>query len=247
MCKSRVIFCWLFIVANINTVQGFSQTKRNDYCACKEGGMIPSSADVHPDSLYTTYSENETGLVITIFNTTKDTVNIFNSYLRPSLLSSKYLHRINSKRRIYKISFLPLVPYLFTKYSDVITGESITGSHQIVYDFFKLPPGTSQEITLLYQDLFRNKNSSKNVSKDYDVKSLHKYSKGLPQDFCTAHKLKGKYSLQFEFAVYKSVSILCEQSAYYLREQEFDKQSKDFRVLTSPVELNNLHYPLVNK
>jgi len=244
MCNLRIFICGLLCTT---TSFAFTQINRTGYCICSESDKISSNSKVYPDSLYTMYSEEVTGLVVTIINTTKDTLYVFNSYLQPSLLSSKYLHRINSKDKLYKISFLPLVPYMFTKYSDVITDEPIVGNHQIVYDFFKLLPSTSQEIKMSYDNLFKRKGSAKNVSMDYDVKTLHKYSKGLPQKFCTAGKLKGKYNLQIEFAVYKSVSLLCEESAYYVQEQAFEKQSKDFKILTASVEMNSYKYPLLSK
>jgi len=231
----------------ITTSFAFAQTSRTEYCACKEADEIQEITKVFPDSLYTNYSLDATGFVITLINTTKDTLYVFNSYIEPSFLGSKYLHRINAKDKLYKVSFLPLVPYVFTKYSDVITDEPIIGNHQIVYNFFKLPPSTNQKIKLSYNDLFKSKNSVKNVSKDYDVKTLHKYSKRLSLKFCTTSNLKGKYNLQFEFAVYKAIDLLCEQSAYYLREQVFDKQSKDFKILIVPVELGNYEYPLLSK
>ena len=127
----------------------------------------------------------------------------------------------------------------------MISDNPVTGNHQIVYDFFKLLPGSKQDVYLPYQELFKNKEYKDNAIKDFNVKSLHKYTKKLPKKFCTTAKLKGRYTLLFEFAVYKDVSLLCTQSAYYLQEYNFDQQAKDFEILSVPITLKKYSYPLL--
>jgi hypothetical protein len=172
--------------------------------------------------------------------------NSFNSYFQRQFLASKYLHRINLGSRSYKVSFLPIVPHVFTKYSDnvITTDEAIMSNHQIVYDFIKLSPKSSKVIEFKYSDLFENKNKMNNVSKDYNIKLLNKNS-NTPTKFYTTSKLSGKYNFSFEFAVYKSVSLLCKQAAYYMQEYAFDKQSINFKVLTLPVKVNSRDYLLL--
>jgi len=223
-----------------------AQSKRGDYCSCKEADKLNNTVNYYPDSLYAIYKEDTAAITITIINTTKDTLYIFNSYLQQQFISSKYIHRIDLHKRLYKVSFLPIVPYVFTKYSDVIITKdaAIIGNHQVVYDFFKLPPNSNQEIELKYQQLFNSRNKNNNASKDYDVKKLNKNSK-ISTNFYTTNKLTGKYNLIFEFAVYKSVDLLCKQSAYYLQEYKFDKQSKNFKILIVPVKVRKYHYPLI--
>ena len=223
-----------------------AQSKRSEYCSCKEASRLNDTANYYPDSLYAIYKDDTSAIRLTIINTTKDTLYMFNSYLYEQFLGSKYLHRIDLNKKQYKVSLLPLVPYVYTKYSDVvvISDEAIIGNHQIVYDFFKLPPNSTQEIEFKYRDLFKNKNKSNNVSKDYNVKLLNKNSK-ISKSFYTTSKLAGKYNLTFEFAVYKSVDLLCKQTAYYLQEYKIDKQSKNFKILSVPIKLSKYNYPLL--
>jgi hypothetical protein len=234
-----IFFLMLPLVVN-------AQSKRGEYCSCKEAIELNNPANYYPDSLYVTYHQDTATITVNIINTTKDTLYIFNSYFQSQFLNSKYLHRIIQQKKTYKVSFLPIIPYVFTKYSDVVvtTDEALIGNHQVVYDFYKLPPNSSQQIEFSYQELFKNRNKSNNVSKDYDVKKLNKNSRPS-QSFYTTSKLKGKYHFEFEFAVYKSVYLLCNQTAYYLQEYKFDKQSKDFKVITVPAKINFYSYSLL--
>lgn len=233
----------LFFCLSISlSVFSFAQVQRGEYCSCIKASPLKEQSKYYQDSVYSTYQEDTTGITISIINTTRDTLYVFKSYLEKEFLSSKYLHRINRKEKKYKLSLLPLVPHVFTKYSDIITEEPIVGNQQIVYDFFKLPPNSVQSVFLSYKDLFRGKGSRNNVTKDYDVKLLHKYTKKVPQKPCTVKKIKDKYSFEIEFAVYKSVNLLCNEAAYFLQEIEFDKQSKDFKVLTVGVAMKNYNY-----
>ncbi len=214
-----------------------AQNKRGGYCSCNEAKPIIGK-NYFADSLYAVSKENATSIAVNLINTSKDTLFIFSSYLQKQFLSSRYLHRVDLLNKIYKISFLPIVPYVFTKYSDavVMNDNAIIGNHQIVYDFFKLPPNSSQHLEFSDQQLFSSKSEKNNASKDFDTKKLNKYSK-KPQTFYTTSTLKGKY--EFEFAVYKSVDLLCNEHAYYLQESGFDKRSKSFNVLTVPAKIKH--------
>jgi hypothetical protein len=91
---------------------------------------ISPTSNRQTDSLYISYDENANGLTFSVINTTEDTVYLFSSYLPALYHSSKYLHRIDkrSKVNIYRISFLPLIPFLSTKPNDRL----IVGSNRIV-------------------------------------------------------------------------------------------------------------------
>ena len=63
--------------------------------------------------------------------------------------------------------------------------------------------------------------------------------------FITTSKLRGKYNLKYDFAIYKDVSLLCGKNSYYFDEFNFDKQSKSFKILTVPIiEDKHLLFPL---
>lgn len=244
MKASHIIFL-LASFCHWNAGNAYAQIARTEYCKCRAASKPLDGFNLYGDSLYSTYDADSSGITVSIYNTTKDTLYIFNSYIQNQIAGSKYIHRVDTKNRVYKVSFLPLVPYVFTTYSDVITADPVIGHQQVVYDFFKLPPNSQQDIRLSYSDLFKNRNYKNNVMKDFDVKKLHKYTKKLPQKFYTTTGLKGKYKLQLEFAVYKSVNLLCNQSAYYMQEFDFDQQAKDFKILAVPITVQHYNYTLL--
>ncbi len=77
----------------------------NNHCDNSEGVKINYPHEFISDSLYVSYSESAGGLKLKIINTTNQTVYLFSSYFQESDHSSKYLHRINKKTKLYKIAF----------------------------------------------------------------------------------------------------------------------------------------------
>lgn len=206
---------------------------RISYCSCEKVGIsISTLSNYSNDSLFASSSSDSFSTHITFFNKSVDTVYLFNSYLQQSFLSSKYLHRIDFVNREYKISFLPLVPFLFTEYSDLLqTKNAIVGRNQVVYNFYKLLPQTSYSLTLPYQDLFLTNIKQRLAVKDFNVKSLNKFNNKVKFKAASLDKVPTQFSYYFEFAFYKSVSFLCDKSAYYIQEYQFDKQAKEFEVI----------------
>ncbi|MET3981623.1 hypothetical protein ABIB62_004239 [Mucilaginibacter sp. UYP25] len=222
-----IITCCLFI-----TFEAFAQNEGPDYCHCRVASskiLVKNNPD---KGFYAKIRKKESNLKISFYNPTVDTLYLFSSYLQHQFISSKYIHRIDRKHKIYKISFLPLVPRLYVKYSDnVINDNAIVSQNQVVYNFIKFPPLTKIDIELPYDTLFSHSKEIDNVSEDYNVKSLNKYSKSIPFKPYTFDLFKSNYQLNFEFAIYKSVNLLCNEKAFYLQEAAFDQQSKSFQTI----------------
>ena len=211
-----------------------SQVKRVNYCECKTASSLLTGEAKYPDSVFAAIN-NDTGYYyIKVFNTTSDTIFLFSSYLQQQFFNSKYLHRGNPKNKEYKISFLPIIPYLFTKYSDVIaTSNIIVRSQQVVYDFIKMQPDSYFEVSVPIKDAFK---IDKGIS-DFNPKSMNKFDYKTKFKTIDLKKYHDKnYKLFFELAWYKNVSILCRQLDYYLNENEFNTQAKNFTILRVPVK-----------
>jgi hypothetical protein len=114
---------------------------------------------------------------------------------------------------------------------------------QILYNFIKMSPQTYYDMELQYDQLFKNVSQKDNVTCDFKAEEKNKFD-GIKFKSLSVNKLTGKYSLFFDLAVYDQVDLLCEQSAYYLKEFEFDKQAKSFHTLRVPVEIQNYKHPL---
>lgn len=235
--KNIKVKYYLLLIGLLWAGLSFSQVDGTGYCSCKTAPYykVKAKSGLHKVYAITGYDTNN--IIVSIINPTKDTLFLFNSYLQPQFYASQHLHRVDLKERIYKISFLPLVSNLFVKYADNITDDLIIGQNQVVYDFIKLPPDSKADIRIDDEHLLSYTNQKNNVSDDYNVKKLHKYSKTPPTKFRTINILKTNFKTEFEFALYKSVSLLCNQAAFYTKEYEFDKQSKEFTILTAPFKI----------
>ena len=215
------------------------------YCENIEGIKIVDSDGFVSDSIYVSYSENASGIDFRIINTTNKTVYLLSSYFPELYHPSEYLHRVNEKDQIYKVSFLPLLPYLSTVSTDklILGSNRVISKGQVLYDFIKLTPQTYHELSISYDVLFKNIGDKNSLICDYDPNENSKFGK-IKFKYSNADKLKGKYKLHFEFAIYDQVDLLCEKSAYYLKEFEFDERAKAFKRLSLPVELSNYKHPI---
>jgi hypothetical protein len=208
---------------------------------------ISPTSNRQTDSLYISYDENVSGLTFSVINTTEDTVYLFSSYLPALYHSSKYLHRIDkgSKVNIYRISFLPLIPFLSTKPNDrlIVGSNRIVEKTQVLYNFVRILPGSFYEINMAYSDLFKDINQKGNLVCDFDANEADKFT-AIKFKTLSADQLKGKYQVCFEFAVYHNIDLRCNQSAYYLKEEEFNKQAKAFEKIIVPVKMKHFSHRL---
>jgi hypothetical protein len=127
-----------FILFYISFISSSAQYKRGTYCSCEiKGTKITNYLKESTVNLDSHHSENNINLKIT--NNTKDTIFIFKSYFDADISTSNYIFRYNKKNNIVNVSYVPLLPYLFTKYSDRLTFEDrIIKDHQVVFFFFKI-------------------------------------------------------------------------------------------------------------
>lgn len=179
--------------------------------------------------VYATSDRKTDGIEISINNTTKDTIYLFSSYLKDVFYRSRYLNRVDKKRKINKLSLLPLPPFISTKYADNIVGgeNALVCQNQILYHFIVIPPNLSHKVLLPNDIMTVNK-----VTKDFDLTSLHLFSKlkfkVTNLDGLKKMKLVPKI---IEFAIYRDIKMLCNEKAYYLNIRDFDIASKNYEII----------------
>lgn len=225
--KLKVIYTGLIFLVVIKL---HSQTIR--YCECKNADTFNVSKFPFKETSIHVL-EDSINFNIKIINTSFDTVYLFSSYFGNFFYGSEYIHRVDKKNKIIKVSFTPLIPYLFTKYSDVIQADNAIVSHnQVVYDFIKMQPG-SQYVFQIPKFILLNKRIGVD---DFDIYSLNKFMTNFHfrKTKISKRKIK-KYKMVVEVALYKNVSFLCFESNYYLKELEFDKETKLFYIISSPI------------
>lgn len=193
----------------------------------KEIKQIDNSIKSNDSIFGTIKGEGET-IELCLYNKHTDTVYLLSSYFNEELIRSKYLHRINKKEKKYKVSFLPIRPFLGLKRPDVIVlGENrIIKQNQVLYSFIDLPPNT-----MLCLKLNLKTDDVQEYVKDVNLKKIGRYDK---LRFKAINKKPKGLTNHFEFAVYFNTSLLKDYNAYYLKEFEFNKQAQNYILLDIP-------------
>ncbi|MCR5569069.1 MAG: hypothetical protein K6G31_07325 [Paludibacteraceae bacterium] len=174
------------------------------------------------DSLSIDVKEQDTCWIISLQNTSKDTVYIFDSYFRNnySNTNSPLLYRYNKGKKECSVNFFPIVPYLTPNQSDVLVHgiNSFGYIGQYSYNFTKLGPNDKIRI-------FIRKKHIEWAYKDVDYKKYSKYS--FDFEFKKT-KLPKRYKLVSKFAIYKDVSIFHSKDDFYYNEQLFNEQALSY-------------------
>jgi len=190
------------------------------------------------DNFHINYTEINDTIIFEFHNNTNDTKYLFSTYFFDDYLFSKYIQRINKKHKTYTISFVPLIPYLTNYLSDrIILGEDkIISVGQNLYHFITIKPGKTYTLKLPEKTIFLNANKKHNSVNYFKFKNIknHKIKK------YTLKKLRGKYQLFFEFAIYDKIELLQSKNAdiksYY--------QSRNYETFNVPVFIKNYKLPL---
>jgi hypothetical protein len=156
------------------------------------------------DSLEVLIKQNDKEVEIQIINLKTDTVYLFSTYFDSIYYASISLHRLSKKEGVYKISFLPLVPYLNVKRSDLLKynyKDRVRGN-EATYEFITLSPKDTSKLIYPLEYLYFDK-----IVKEFDLKDLKTgYTPNIFEypnkiKYCKSKGLK-KYPLIFEFALY---------------------------------------------
>jgi hypothetical protein len=194
------------------------------------------------DSMYIRFIEEKNdNFEFEIVNKTKDSLYLFDSYLfdrdkriitsdkaNKEIQQSIYLHRYDKKTKQCKLSFLPLLPYLSTHYTDFILGRNkVAYKGQVLYHFMAIPPNSSNTI-LISKSAF--------YSEDY-VKEV--YPQKIPKFEHNIKFRKSKHkkcdAVIVEFALYKNIDLLISKDIYYFDEFNFNEQALSYTVLSVTV------------
>lgn len=220
-----------FLLVSLIIYQIDAQEERGSYCKSEtKGTEISNKANTNEVVLSANYLKDTISIKIT--NNTTDTIYIFKSYFDNNISISPYLYRFDRKKNEVNISFLPLIPYLYTKYSDkIIIQDRIIKAYQTVYDFYKILPFHEYSFNVKSLD-FKN---SKEFIKDFDVYSLNKFQ---PIKKFKREKLKKKNTPEFivNIAYYSDIKNICNSNSYFLDELKFNEDAKKFKIIKSQLK-----------
>ncbi|MBL0079672.1 MAG: hypothetical protein IPP53_11365 [Bacteroidetes bacterium] len=114
------------------------------------------------DSINTQITIDSFGYNFIIENVTQDTLYIFSSYIDDKIIKTDDLKRISKRNDTLIISFLPLIPFVFTSKSDnLILNPSVFDKHQIVYEFKMVLPNSKIKLVLPKEILIPETQNSK--------------------------------------------------------------------------------------
>lgn len=212
-----------------------AQTKHYDYKIIHDDGAKVLNIDfiinyddiLFKDTLYTKFNDSDENFYsIKFFNTSSDTIYLFDSYFNDNYIMSEYLHRYDKKSGLCKISLLPLLPYLDLAQTDrVIIGENrIISRFQVLYNFKKILPfcGTEYKIR---KDVF-----DVEYVKDFNMKNTSSTKK---IKFKKIEKVNCKKRI-IEFAFYYNIDFLDKNIFYY--PQIFDIHVKNYEILSIEID-----------
>lgn len=194
-------------------------------------GYVSGSVKVENDSL-----------LVEIMNNSDSTVFVFDAYLTPDIVRSKYLRRYNEAYNECFLSFLPIVPFLGPGYNDkLILGENrIINKNQTRYSFTEIVGGGTavfkNPLSVIYSTDFVDYFNPRDI-KPYVLRfQVFQHMPVFPSE------------ITLQLAVYKDISILTKNnySGYYDNEYQFYKQAYDYSVLSIPLFLHRNDYPNEN-
>jgi hypothetical protein len=176
------------------------------------------------NSLVKLVDSSECYYTIFLYNTTEDTLYLFDSYFEEDLVYSIYLHRYNTTEQKCKISFLPIHYYLTYQRSDVlIVGKKrINSQFQILYNFTSIYPNHYTKISIP-KDVF-----DYDYIDDYDTQMLSKFIKPIFKKCISPYNCLYR---TIEFALYKNIRKL-NYNAFYYDEYNFDKNVNLYEIIT---------------
>jgi hypothetical protein len=202
MIKQKII---LFILFILNTVFLFSQE-------IYDINKINDTSDYPIDSIFCYLNKIDTQYVkIKIINNTPDTYYLFSTYLTNNYITNTYLHRIDSSKKTYKLSFAPLIPYLTCEecetanYIDGEKEEKILSPTRNKIEFIELKAHHEFIFSLKAQNIL-----TRSVVVNFDIKKYKDYTRtALIQSKRTFDNFK-YYDVIIEFALYKTIKEIKE-------------------------------------
>lgn len=214
-------------------------------CSCSTGNYeVFENSDKESDNIglnisYGVSLNNDT-LKLCLTNIGEKPVFLFDSYLndyefRMKILEGDAIYRYNSDEDIFKLSFLPLLPYLSYHRGDLIAiGERrITrGLGNTVYSFRPIGVNETICINLPFEEPRMDR-----WQKDIDVKQFNKWDMKDRMKFEQSDHCLNKTDspeVFFEIAIYNDTVSLNEYD-YYLHEYDFNNKIKKFKTLQIPL------------
>lgn len=183
--------------------------------------------------------EKSDSVKFVLYNDNEHPLWLFDSYLDPRygkvLFQSQYLHRLERKTNQFKLSFLPITPWLFIKYSDLIIRDerTIRSVGQVLYHFRQIMGKDSMTISIPKEAFL-----CKEYVIDKPLVKYHNYDSVRRVKFRTTTRSPQQPYRTVEFAMYRSLEGINETN-YYFHEGIFDDAVKGYDVLAVTIRIDS--------
>lgn len=190
-------------------------------------------------SISVSLKEESDSVKFVLYNNTKQPFWLFDSYLDPKygdvLFQSQYLHRFDRKTDQFKLSFLPITPWLSFRYSDLVVRNEKTISYpgQVIYHFRQMPGKDYIEIAIPKEAF-----SCEEYVIDKPLVEYHKYDLANRVKFRTTARSPQQPYRTVEFAVYQSLEGINE-NFYYFNEGVFDDAVRGYDILSVTIRTDS--------
>lgn len=229
--------CSMFKCIILTIVGVLCSCIRCNYDGFKEKYVENDSLDISIS--YILSMSNDT-LDLCLTNIGNEEVFLFDSYLNDyefsmGILEGDAIYRYNSDRNTFLLSFLPLLPFLSSRYGDLIVlgNRRITrGLGNTIYSF--RPIGVNETICL---HLPFAKPRIDKWQKDIDVKKFNKWDRQNIMKFELSDHCLSETDIPevfLELAIYGDTLSLSKYD-YYQNEFDFNNKIKNFKALYIPL------------
>ena len=190
-------------------------------------------------SISISLSEEVDSVKFVFYNHSEHLFWLFDSYLDPQygkvLFQSPYLHRVERKNNQFKLSFLPVTPWLSVRYSDLIrrNEKTICSPGQVIYHFRQITGKDSVAIAIPKEAFF-----SEEYVIDKPLVGYHSYDSARRVKFRTSTDRPQLPYRTVEFAVYRSLEGINE-SNYYYNEGIFDDAVNGYDILAVTIRIDS--------
>ena len=183
--------------------------------------------------------EESDSVKFVLLNNTEHPLWLFDSYLDPKygdvLFQSPYLHRVERKANQFKLSFLPVTPWLSVKYSDLIIRNEKTLRYpgQVIYHFRQMAGKDAIEVSVPKDAFF-----CEEYVIDKSLLQYHSYDFARRVKFRTTARRPQESFRTVEFAVFQSLEGINETN-YYFNGRVFDDAVKGYDILAVTIDIDS--------
>lgn len=219
----------LFLIVVMAVYVFISAFAQNDYEPQAVGALFLNFEGVRNDSVN-----------LRLCNMTTDTFYVFDSYLGGEQLNgyqaaseSQFLHRYDNENKRFKLSFVPLLPYLSYNRSGLYLSspDRVVKHMGVTYHFAELLPGAYFPIRISMQSF-----EESDYYYDIDMKNITIADKEIK--FHKFARLRPKI-VYVELAVYYSLNNICSGDDFYFNSWKFDRSIKKWIEVSIPIMLRN--------